>query len=158
MFCHYKTDSRGHMSRKGWSFNLLLCFVEKICWLFSDFWPSPWGIWNDNILFSISSKSIRDSILKTWTWFDSILQTFNSTENWRQTFVVFLVSQFSVLSLLGKVPKSINRTIKYKSRAKKRRDSIKAYKNFYLLSCTLNDFCLFWSHLNPFSSWIIWNY
>ena len=62
------------------------------------------------------------------------------------------VSLSVILSLLGKVPKSINRTIKYMSRAKKRRDSIKAYKNFYLLSCTLNDFGLFWSHLNPFST------
>ena len=74
------------------------------------------------------------------------------TQNFKPENSYFWFTLTGPLSL-GKVPKSINRTIKYKSRAKKRRDSIKAYKNFYLLSCTLNDFCLFWSrHLNPFSS------
>ena len=58
---------------------------------------------SDNILFSIISKSIRDSILKTCTWFDSILQTFNSTENWRQTFVVFLVQGLSTRSAPNKM-------------------------------------------------------
>ena len=99
------------------------------------------------ILVLLASQT--QTLKQTFTWVQT--QNFNPENDY---FCFTLTGPLS----LGKVPKSINRTIKYKSRAKKRRDSIKAYKNFYLLSCTLNDFCLFWSHLNFFSCWIIWNY